>query len=82
MQFPINDPLILDRLFPTRSTASIPGGVSFSTRVPNFVPPPPSLESSRREKGSSFCIVHWNIRKNVFDGFWKLFCYFSPTSPA
>jgi hypothetical protein len=25
-------PLILDRLFPTRSTASIPGGVSFSLR--------------------------------------------------
>ena len=32
MQFSIDYPLILDRLFPTRSTASIPGGVSFSRR--------------------------------------------------
>jgi hypothetical protein len=30
---PLKKPaLILDRLFPTRSTASIPGGVSFSHR--------------------------------------------------
>src|SRR4030067_651906 len=36
MQFPIDYPLIL----------------SFSTRVPNFVLPHPSLESSRREKGA------------------------------
>jgi hypothetical protein len=40
----MNHPLILDRLFPTRSTASIPGGVAFS----------------RREKGWGFlcCTVH------------------------